>query len=205
MKCEYCKKDFKRLDLHDCKLKPKLSNISNDTNLETETEIQIPSSMAQNWAYYGMSYILGYLWTTENVPYVKFYKLKNCKPEVFLDDIEEGFVLTKPALISEGTPIFLVRRGFPISITLEMVSIKEMNELRILLKENKMTSTEFYSWVKSGYTSQILKISRIGNKESMVLLIAFVIISCLITFIITSSYYMNLPTDTLTNNTIGGL
>lgn len=185
--CPTCNKSFLRLDLHKCTQK--------EPDLEKEEDnidIVIPEQISKNWSYFGLDYILGYLWNTEAGINVKFYKLKDCKPEVFIDDIEEGFKLIKPALISEGMPIFLARRGEIPSITIDFLTNKER---QTIMKEHPMSSDEFFSWVKSGYTNQILKMSRFGSTKDIVLTIAFIIISCLITFVAVSSYYNNIITN----------
>jgi len=158
--------------------------------------------------------IVEYYHNCEHLEYTRFY-LPLIQPIFRIKEFSESYILDKPAKFEKGLPVFIIVKNFPISITFEMINVKERNNLmenglNDLIKtqniENKEKITEFVEMLKdnmkikekfpnsqemdatlnSAYTTNFFKKHGIEFKD-IIFILLFVIIGCAFTYIITIS------------------
>lgn len=106
----------------------------------------------------------------------------NEKPEtISISTTSETIILARPTLWKEGKPVFLIGRGYPISIVLVP------NKERDALVEEKMDSFQLDAWLKSPHVTNLIKPKQRATEFSVILFLsvfASVITSVFITYLV---------------------
>jgi len=184
--CPTCNKEFTRLDLHVCKTETDNS----ETKLNIRKERKESENTSKKWEYYGMDAWLLYFWTTNHSLNAELVSINSIKPEIDISNFEEMFRLNQPAFFISGKPVFVVKRGYPISINLEFISDKERSKIT---EKFNITSDEFYSLMKSSYKNQIFK-NTLSSKEFIIIFFMGIFCTALLCCVI----FLNIPVQTNT-------
>ena len=175
-------------------------------------------------------YVL-YIYNRENMN-CKLIPLPRIEPTLKIRNTGEVFQLGNPSFYLEGKPLFIVVRGIPYSIEFGLTTVKELfmnfaktltendvEQLKIngtdliglinnisndetLVALRGYSSAEIDAKIHSVYTQRVFRPPKL-SVQSIVLIILFVITSCVITYMISSMYYMSVI-DGL-ESTIAGL
>lgn len=119
---------------------------------------------------------------------------------------DESIFLGKPALFIEGKPLWIIVRGFPYTMELEMIGLKEkLIELGFSLSEiEKRVKKDDTLLIRQGYSSsdidaktyslvakRVFRIPKM-SMSNVILVLLLMLSSCLITYLITSMYFQAL-------------
>lgn len=208
-KCEYCNKDFKRLDRHICKKKAvdelnkansiaksqftALAELDKNENDKNDNDKKTLTSSIQNEKL--RRTISNFSDKAEPTRYITmFHSRDNFSVDKVIadygtDEIFEYdnklFTLREPAYIYRGKAMFFCSKDFGVSFYFELA------EGNTKIKEVLYSPAEVYNRVKSQYLKTILGVKPKITITVLVALVSFVAFACMLTYIITSNFYIN--------------
>jgi len=116
---------------------------------------------------------------------------------------DETFEIGKPSLVIDGKPLFIVVRGIPYSITVELRDIAlflrelKFNESEIkekipvdttMLVQEGYSASEIDAKIHSVYTQRMFRAPRF-TMQNVIIVLLTIVSSCMITYMITSMYF----------------
>lgn len=135
-----------------------------------------------------MGYVL-YFWNTDKLQ-AKLHPLPEIPPTIRIKSTGEKFELGKPAFFIDGKPLFVLLRGIPFSIEIEIKNskykIKNENGEKIPIIENKgYSANEIDAKLNSIYVNRIFRAKSLTTTHIIIF-----ILSLLSSVLITSMFWM---------------
>lgn len=139
-------------------------------DLKNKVKHKVDSSIVYN------GYVL-YIWNPEKLQ-GKLHPLTEVKSTLTIRSTAETFELGKPALFLEGKPLFIVIRGIPYSIELDITN----DETRKILKEKGYSPSEIDAKINSIYVNRIFRAKRLTTLDWILYILSLLCTALIVAF-----------------------
>ncbi|GAG38239.1 unnamed protein product, partial [marine sediment metagenome] len=136
-------------------------------------------------SFAGMQGKLFYFWNANNNPNFEVRNIPYIAPTLRIRDKNEVFHLGEPALFWDGIPVFVVVRGIPFSLTLDLSKVNVWDKNKSLIIPKGLSSDEIDAKIHSLYVNRIFRQHTLTPIQ-MFMIILLMIVCCLTTYLIFS-------------------